>query len=687
MAVGPSETKRILAKLPLFSGFSEEAFRLIMEGLDRLQVAKGGVVFRTGDPGDCLYIVRSGEVRMLLEGQGKAVEVLGSARRGHIFGETSLLTGSPRSFSAIASLDSNLLVLRKAYFDVIVRKSASAGVALSKMLAQRLRERGGALETRQPVGILCLDTVLPVLAAQPLGLELARYLAMEFPDSVAFLDLGDEGPTAAKALGVRETAHLQSILDRFSGLSKDAVRQLSGEPHNGFRLLALRDRSKAEARLRLDLVPQLMSYLKEAFACVVIDLCGRAQDDPLRERMLQQADRVVFLDRWESSGRSGRWGRTRDILEKGREGGGASADRIAVLAPRSELPAEPLLGAERPRYILQMEDIVPPGGGVPTGIRPTVPSLGRIVRHLSGTAVGLALGGGGARACAHLGVLKVLEAENIPVDLIGGTNVGALIGGLYAYGLSAADVEFRVRAMLKENPFGSGDKVLDKWLRQLFSDAVIEGLPIPFFAVAADLQSGREVVFRDDLTWKGVRASLALPGVFSPVYEGERCLADGLAVNNVPGDVCRRLGARVVVGVNVTCAADAQFLPTDRKRLFAEQKAEGGAAGWLGRFIRQSEVVTGFLDEPSVMQLLHRSLEVQAVDATRRNPGQFDLLLEPEVAGLHLLDFNAIDRAIEAGEKAAAEAAPKIRERLAKLRRLEGEKKKERSGEGAATPA
>ncbi|MBI5367581.1 MAG: cyclic nucleotide-binding domain-containing protein [Planctomycetes bacterium] len=671
MAVGPSDTKRIITRIPLFSGLTDEAYRLIRDGLEVRPIAKGTVIFRSGDPGDCVFIVKSGEVQIVAEGPGRAAEPLGSIRRGQIFGEMSLLTGTPRAATAIASLDSTLLVLRKAYFDVIVQKSPHAGRALSKLLSERLRGVTAGKDGRANPGILCIDGMLAPTETQAIGLEITRYLAMEFPDRTAFVDFGDEGPTAAKALGIREPALLNGMLDRFSSLSPEAIMQLSGQPHNGFRLLSLRDRAQAETRIKQDQIPQLLAYLKEAFAAVVIDVSGRAMESTLREKVLQQADRGLFLDRWATSGRMGRWGRTRDILERGRTGGAAALERVVVLPPGADLPTEPLLGSERPRYILQMEDVLPAGGGVPTGQQPTVLSLGRLVRHLSGTAVALALGGGYARACAHLGVLRVFEAENIPVDLIGGANVGAMIAALHAYGLNAEDVEKRFRLMLKDNPFALvGDKVekgVEKWLRQLFSDVVIEGLPLPYFGIAADLQTGKEVVFSDDLAWKAVRASMALPGVLSPVYDNDRCLVDGVAVNNVPGDVARKLGGKLVIGVNVTPQADAYFLPLDRKRMMAEMKS-GSGSGWFGRFARQSDWVQGFLDDPTPIRLLHRSLEVRAAEATRRNTGHFDLLIEPDINGIDLLDFRQVDKAVEAGEKAAKEMVAKVREKLAALR-------------------
>ena len=207
--------------------------------------------------------------------------------------------------------------------------------------------------------------------------------------------------------------------------------------------------------------------------------------------------------------------------------------------------------------------------------------------------VGLVLSGGGARGFAHVGVLKALEAAQVPVDVIVGTSMGAIVGGLYASGLSAADLEREILAVdwdglfstreprqllsqrRKEEDFelspalalgirdgefrlptgAVSSRSLEVLLRRYTLStrhlADFDQLPTPFRAVATDMETGQPVVMdRGDLS-VALRASMSVPGVFSPVAVGERILGDGGLVNNLPVDVARALGAEVIIAVNI----------------------------------------------------------------------------------------------------------------------------------------
>ena len=207
--------------------------------------------------------------------------------------------------------------------------------------------------------------------------------------------------------------------------------------------------------------------------------------------------------------------------------------------------------------------------------------------------VGLVLSGGGARGLAHVGVLKVLERERIPVDVIAGTSMGAIVGGLYASGLDAADIErevarldwgsvfavrvdrqdlsqrrkeqdFEVSPLIEigvgadglKAPIGSiSSRGLESHLRRLTLSArhikTFDDLPTPFRAVATDMESGQAVILKDGDLATALRSSMSVPGVFAPVEVNGRILGDGGLVNNTPVDVARQLGAQRLIVVNI----------------------------------------------------------------------------------------------------------------------------------------
>jgi NTE family protein len=189
--------------------------------------------------------------------------------------------------------------------------------------------------------------------------------------------------------------------------------------------------------------------------------------------------------------------------------------------------------------------------------------------------VGIALGGGGARGLAHIGVLKAFDEEDVPVKAIAGTSVGALIGGLYAAGVTTSQMEqmsqeigwssltnysrFRLfRLVWTEQQLST--KNMELYLRQHIGDTRFDQLKIPFACVATDIQTGERVVFREGSVALAARASATIPGLFEPVVFRHRYLVDGGLVSNIPTDLVALMGADIIVAVDVTTVLE-QFQP------------------------------------------------------------------------------------------------------------------------------
>ena len=179
--------------------------------------------------------------------------------------------------------------------------------------------------------------------------------------------------------------------------------------------------------------------------------------------------------------------------------------------------------------------------------------------------IGLALGGGGARGLAHIGVLKALERANIPVDVLAGTSMGGLIAAFYAAGHSAAEIEAETLQLgklsqllnlvdlgLPRRAFLSGDKLYAFIREKLGPRLTFANLRRLLALTAVDLISGKEIILRDGQVAEAVRATIALPGMLEPVERGGQLLVDGGVLNNVPADLARALGAGVVIAVNVS---------------------------------------------------------------------------------------------------------------------------------------
>ena len=178
--------------------------------------------------------------------------------------------------------------------------------------------------------------------------------------------------------------------------------------------------------------------------------------------------------------------------------------------------------------------------------------------------IALVLGGGAARGFAHVGVIRTLEQEKIPIDLIVGTSVGSLIGAIYASDASSFDLEWTAFQLQKDDlfdfgvlnavtgmGFAKGDK-LEAWVKAHVKTANIENLRIPFAAVATDLNWGTRVVLDHGSVARAIRASAAIPGVFQPVQYQGKILVDGGVVDNIPISVAKARGADIVIAVDIS---------------------------------------------------------------------------------------------------------------------------------------
>lgn len=178
--------------------------------------------------------------------------------------------------------------------------------------------------------------------------------------------------------------------------------------------------------------------------------------------------------------------------------------------------------------------------------------------------IALVLGGGAARGFAHVGVIRALEQEKIPVDMVVGTSVGSLIGAIYAADLSSFDLEWTAFQLEKEDlfdfgvlnavtgmGFAKGDK-LEAWVKSHIKTVYIENLKIPFAAVATDLNWGHKVVLDHGSVARAIRASAAIPGVFQPVQHQGKILVDGGVVDNIPISVAKAKGADIVIAVDIS---------------------------------------------------------------------------------------------------------------------------------------
>ena len=281
-------------------------------------------------------------------------------------------------------------------------------------------------------------------------------------------------------------------------------------------------------------------------------------------------------------------------------------------------------------------------GGSPPAATPQtpVPPLPSVAVPRPRPRIGLALGGGAARGFAHVGVIKVLETQGIAPDVVVGTSAGAVVGSLYANGITAFDLQ-KLAIQMDESKLTDWTildrgwlkgEALERFINQQVGNKPMETLPRRFGCTATDISSGDLVLFQRGNTGLAVRASAAVPGVFSPVTINGRDYVDGGLVAPVPAREARVMGADLVVAVDISAR------PSGRK----------GISG---------------------IDLLLDTISTMGGAIAREQLKDADVVIRPAIQSLAATHFQQRHEAILEGERAAQAALPAIRERLAKLER------------------
>jgi len=278
------------------------------------------------------------------------------------------------------------------------------------------------------------------------------------------------------------------------------------------------------------------------------------------------------------------------------------------------------------------------GCGSTTPARPDAGAQPPLSPSAPPVRIGIALGGGAAKGFAHIGVIKMLEANGFAPAVVSGTSAGSVVGALYASGMNAFDMQEKAVALdeakIRDLQLSSGGLVLGQKLEDYVNEQVrrkpLEQMAKPFVVVATRLEDGERTVFARGNTGQAVRASSSVPGVFQPVTIGKYHFVDGGIVSPVPVDAARQLGADIVIAVDISNKARGQ--------------SPGDMLGTLGQ-----------------------SIAIMGQKLGQAELARADVIIRPEVLDIGSADFSQRANAILEGEKAALAVMPQIRERIAQL--------------------
>lgn len=589
----------------LCEGLSTEELELVAGRVKPVLCPAGEMICQMGARGDSMFIVAKGRLKVTVPERGGEERVLAYLCRGDYFGELAILGEGKRAANVTALFDSELLVMEQAAFHQLFDEVPQVGKNIIRTLGFRLKEtllghRRG-LRTR----------IVGIVHASPRGRTLLDILTRQLVDrGERLLMLSDHaGEDSPRAWPV------EPLWEEAAGGSSLGSRLQQ--------LVCQNDR-------------------------VVLDLPLQEVADRLPE-VLRRCDDVLWLvepDREKES--RGRFLGAKDVAGIARR-----THVVWILGDGQQVSPrwDAAWDTENRNFKVELAD------------RPEQPtrrqqqSIDRLARHLRGICTGLALGGGGARGLAHLGVLRALDRAGVNFDLMAGTSSGAMMGIGYASGY---DPDFAMERfgrtltpprIVRILPGGSRWYLQvmfrcgawDRKLRPYLHDWTLEQFPLPFHAVTVDLVTGSQVVRETGDAIHAMLESINIPVISSPIRRDGMALVDGGVLNNLPADVLTKKGADFVVGVNVTARLPHEFAGNRPGMATAKMKR----AGW--------------------METVFRVFETQGHELNAIRAKSVDLLIEPDTARFSFADFTRAEELADVGEAAAEAVIPHLKTLLAEL--------------------
>ena len=638
--------------------------RLILHidfALEWVQIDAGQLIFRQGDESDAIYIVLNGRLRTLQTGNDGKAQVIGEYGQGDSVGELEVLTESPRPGTLRAIRDTELAKLPKSLFNSLARENPEITIKISKIIAARMRaltenpmvEAGKDGSTKNINGfgssVVNLRTVsiLPVTSGVPVvefgNRLLAALTQIGTPNGVTTLNhaaiLNHLGRHAFSRMGkLKLSQHLADLEEKF-GL-----------------VLYVADTSVNS--------PWTQTCISQA-DCIL--LVGLAEDSPAigeYERFLMTnkttaRKELVLLhaEHYCPPGLTRKWLRNRLWIN-------GSHHHVHMTFRNSAEPVHPqtrrfgsalkqrvqVLQAEIQKYTSRRVQSTP----LYSTDTPFKGDFHRLARRLTGKSVGLVLGGGGARGIAHIGIIRALEEAGVPIDIVGGTSIGAFVGALYAWdadmvplygrakkfaGRMGSMWRFALDLTYPSASYTTGHE-FNRGIFKTFTTAQMEDFWLEYYCNTTNITKSRPEIHTSGYVWRYVRASMSLAGLVPPLCDDGSLLVDGGYLDNLTVAHMKSLGADVVFAVDVGALDDST----------PQQFGDSLSGFWA--LINRWNPFSSFANPPTLSEIQARLAYVSSVDALERaktTPGV--RYMRPPVETYGTLDFGRFEEIVKVGHE------------------------------------
>lgn len=581
-------TRRILETLAAYFKTEIGIDAPLLDEVDVTQLAGGEWLMKQGDPGDALYFLVRGRLQAWArdaEGHDRG-RFLNEIVPGDSVGELSLLTGAPRAVGIQAIRDSLLIRLDRESFDRLALDHPALVMRLATNVANLLQSSG--FGAKSPTRNLNAITILP-LAATPRLENFCRELTLELENEGHTLSL------AADELGRK-------------GAPVDSLQAGEAVPES----------------LKNWLQDQENQYRFVVYHC-------KAGNNDWAHFALRHSDMVLLVGESSLDPSPAKW--EVELLEK--SGTTIARQLLVLLQPPS---SQPIKGTRKWLADRQVDFHI--------HVRADKPDdLSRVTRIISGNALGLVLAGGAARGFAHLGVHRAMRELGLPIDWVGGTSIGAIMGAAIASPISVEEAfELARKSFVDGKPFSDftvpmmsliRGRRMDRMLQE-HMDYQIEDLPIPFYCVSCNLDNGSTNIHETGYLPDALRASAALPGIIPPAVVNNRLTIDGAVVNNLPVDIMRLKPVSRIIAVDLSSTEqmEVDYL-----------KVPSPWAIFRGRYLpfsRRYKV-------PSLSNIMLKATLLGTFERVRAQGKQADILLIPPVRKFGMTEVKSFGKIVQAG--------------------------------------
>lgn len=649
---------------PIFARLDTIGKNLIIEKSRVVEYRKGDSVYKKGDPPDAFYCVITGRVRIFNYSAEKK-ETLEYLNCGKYFGMISVLTDEPHSVNAEAANDSKILRISKEDFKEILERIPKLAIDLSKALSRRLRKKDTREKKIFESSIISVFSAVPEVGRTAYAVNLAHSLNKETGKSVIMINVREN----AQELGV----HLDLVGSGF--LTDSAIKSaIARDELSALDYLNLKHESS-----HCDYVNNLnalLTYLTGEYHFIIVDL--PVTRDQCIFQILNQSDSIHTITDYDIYDLQ----QTRYLISELFQMVNYPQDKIKVITNAGKhnqarsyekvfryldykvfatLPTVQILSS---RVVLDS-----PETEYARAIR-------RVSREIGDVRVGLALSGGAAFGIAHMGVIKVLEKENIPIDMVVGSSIGALVGALWASGLDGGELE-KIAMELNNNKKKVFRLLVDpcfpklslakgrsirKFLEKHLGEKTFHDLKFPLKIVACNVNKREEVIYDSGSLVDAVMASIAIPGIFAPSRSADDLILDGGIIEPVPVGGLIRMGIKKIVAVNVLPSPQdiARSIEFNLRRE-SEEREKAQEKGFfsrlwynLGRRINRALF-------PNILDIIVNSIQTLEYVISEINCQKADVVLKPVVPGTDWFEFFKSEILIKKGEEETVKSIAAIK--------------------------